>query len=235
VARTPRTHPRLANDIARNWVLVAISIPVSFFVDEAIVWVFPGVNREALGDASLYLGWALFAFSWTVVTSILFSRPDSATMHRWLAETTPPPGWRRVVWGLFGGGGIYWAVTGSLVAIVSLAAVGASNDAASRPILLITGLIVVAASVSLTITAFSVRYAREVAQNGGLSFPGTPEPRFSDYVYFATHLSISLGGADVVVETSRLRRMVSTHSIVSYAYNAIVLGLLVSVLLEVFA
>ncbi len=54
-------------------------------------------------------------------------------------------------------------------------------------------------------------------------------------MYFATHLSISLGGADVVVETSRLRRMVSTHSIVSYAYNAIVLGLLVSVLLEVFA
>ena len=130
---------------------------------------------------------------------------------------------------------MYWAVTGSLVAIVSLAAVGANEDAASRPILLATGLLVVAASVSLTITAFAVRYAREVAQNGGLTFPNTPDPQFSDYVYFATHLSISLGGADVVVESSRLRRMVSTHSIVSYAYNAIVLGLLVSVLLEVFA
>ncbi len=215
--------------------LVAISILFSFFFDEFIVWLFPGANKQALSDASLYLGWALFAFSWTIVTAILFTRPDSATMHRWLAETTPRPGWRRVVWGLFGGGGIYWAVTGSLVAIISLAAVGTTEDAASRPILLITGLIVVAASVSLTITAFAVRYAREVAQNGGLTFPGTPEPRLGDYVYFAAHLSISLGGADVVVETSRLRRMVTTHSLTAYAYNAIVLGLLVSVLLEVFA
>lgn len=235
MARAPRTHPWYANDIARTWLLFLISLPIGIFIDEALDALFPGLNSVALDDASLYLGWAAFGFLWTIVTAISFGRAGSENMHRWLAETTPPPGWRRVVWGLFGGGGIYWAVTGSLVAIISLAAVGATEDAASRPVLLFTGLVVVAASVALTITAFSVRYAREVAQNGGLTFPDTPAPVFSDYVYFATHLSISLGGADVVVETSRLRRMVSTHSIVSYAYNAIVLGLLVSVLLEVFA
>jgi hypothetical protein len=230
-----RTHPWLASDVARTWVLVLICVPVAVWLDDVVPVAFAGVDRAALEEAAIFLAWAVFAILWSIVTVALFGRADSATLHRWLARTTPVAGWRRVFWSIGGGGGIYWAVTGSLVAIVALATIGATDDEASRPVLMVTGLIVVIASIALTIVAHAVRYAREAAVSGGLTFPDTPHPVLADYIYLSAHLSISLGGADVVVGSTRMRRLVTAHSVVAYAYNAIVLGLLVSVLIEVFA
>ena len=229
-----RKTPWIARDIARTWILVAVSIPIGIWLDDLLLDL-PGIDAEALSDASLALTWAAYAFLWSISALIIFGSRDSATMHRWMADTTPPRGWRRRIWSIFGGGGMYWAVAGSLVAIISLVTVGVSEDEKSRPILMFAGLVVVIASVMLTIVAYAVRYAREASVDGGLTFPDTPDPVLSDYAYLSAHLTISLGGADVVVGSSQLRRLVTAHSIMAYAYNAIVLGLLVSVLIEVFS
>ncbi len=232
--RAKRTHPRMASDVFRTIVLVLVSAPIGIWIDEVLPQALVGIDRAALEDAASYLAWAVFAVLWATWTLVLFGRQDSATMHRWLRETTPKRGWRRVVWGLFGGGGVYWAVVGSLAAIVNLISAATQDGVAGRPLLVFTGFILVVCSLTLTIVAFAIRYAREVATNGGLSFPDTPEPRLADYLYFSAHLSVSLGGADVVVGSTSMRRIVTTHTMMSYAYNTLVLGLLVSLLLEAF-
>lgn len=232
--REPRNHPVMASDVVRTIVLAILSTPIGIWIDDVLPHVLPGVDRAALEDAASYLGWAAFAILWAVWTAVLFGRQDSATMHRWLAATTPRRGWRRVVWGLFGGGGVYWAVAGSLAAIVSLIAAATQDGVAARPLLLVVAFLLVVCSLALTIVAFAIRYAREVAVNGGLGFPDTAEPVLGDYLYFSAHLSVSLGGADVVVGSTPMRRIVTTHTLMSYAYNTLVLGLLVSLLLEAF-
>lgn len=225
----------MASDVARTWLLVLICIPIGLFIDEGILQLFPNAKAEDIADAGAFVAWAVYAILWSVITIVLFTRAGSEKMHQWMRETTPKTPLRRFFWALGGGGGIYWAILGSLVAILSLIAIGLTSDEDGRAVLVVTGVIVVIASILLTITAYSVRYARENAVNGGLQFPETPQPTLPDYVYFATHLNISLGGADVVVSTTRMRRLVTTHSMTAYAYNALVLGLLVSLLIEVFA
>lgn len=230
-----RTHPVLASDVVRTLVFAAVSMPISIFLDEAALVLFPRLDPELIGDAASYVGWALFAFMWAGAALILFGRADSATMHRWLAETTPKTRGRRFVWRIFGGGGTYWAIIGSFTATASLIQVAVTDDTAVRPILVASAVLVVIASLTLTVVAYAVRYAREAATGGGFVFAGTPEPRLSDYIYLAAHLTISLGGADVVVESPKLRRLITTHSIFAYAYNTLVLGLLVSLLLDAIA
>ena len=232
--RAKRSHPRMASDVVRTIILVLVSAPVGIWIDDVLPQALTGIDRDALEDAASYLAWAVFAILWATWTLVLFGTQDSTTMHRWLRETTPRRGWRRVVWGLFGGGGVYWAVVGSLAAIVSLISAATQDGVTGRPLLIVVGLLLVICSLTLTIVAFAIRYAREVAVNGGLSFPDTPEPTLADYLYFSAHLSVSLGGADVVVGTTAMRRIVTTHTMMSYAYNTLVLGLLVSLLLEAF-
>lgn len=77
---------------------------------------------------------------------------------------------------------------------------------------------------------FSQHYAHNCyTQEGQLNFPGTPDPDYWDFLYFAATLSMCCQTSDVTVNASPMRRLVLLHSVVSFFFNIIIIGITVNV------
>ena len=63
---------------------------------------------------------------------------------------------------------------------------------------------------------------------GGLDFPGGAKPEMSDFLYFALTVGMTFQVSDVVVTSSRLRRMVMLHGLGSFFFNTVILALAVN-------
>lgn len=64
---------------------------------------------------------------------------------------------------------------------------------------------------------------------GGLKFPGTPEPRAWDFLYYSFVVGMTAQVSDVQVESSTIRRVTLFHGIVSFFFNTVLLALAVNV------
>lgn len=65
---------------------------------------------------------------------------------------------------------------------------------------------------------------------GGLEFPGTPNPVLSDFIYFAYTLGVAVQTSDVVVTSPRLRKIVTFHCVAGFFFNLGVLALTINIL-----
>ncbi len=84
----------------------------------------------------------------------------------------------------------------------------------------------------LTHTTYTLRYAHlyyRRTEAGGLEFPGGKPPRDSDFAYFAFTLGMCFQTSDVTVTSSRIRRTVLVHALVSFAYNTMILALALNI------
>lgn len=89
-------------------------------------------------------------------------------------------------------------------------------------------------------TAYTLRYAHLFYVTGprppsgrpgaGLSFPGKPTPDYLDFAYFAFVIGMTCQVSDVQVTSRRMRKLVLVHSILSFAFNTLILALSVSVI-----
>lgn len=191
----------------------------------------PREPQEAV-NLALYVGWIAACLVWITVALVVFVPADATELRSWLLATRPPGrAWPYFWWTLNGGGAIWWAILGAgatLMALVSLAI----SPVAPSPALMWAGVGVVTASASIIIVSFAVHYARMDALGGGFAFPHTPSPRFMDFVYLAVQVSTTFGGSDVSPKTTRSRRAVAFHSVISSVFNTVLVALLVSVLLR---
>lgn len=64
---------------------------------------------------------------------------------------------------------------------------------------------------------------------GGLSFPGTPEPTYWDFLYFSLVIGMTSQVSDVQVTSSAMRKLVAWHGILSFAFYTIVLALSINI------
>lgn len=80
-----------------------------------------------------------------------------------------------------------------------------------------------------------VYYARandphdEDGDAGGLMFPGTPVPDFSDFLYYAFVVGMTAQVSDVQVNSRRMRRITLCHGVLSFLFNTVLLALAVNV------
>ena len=91
----------------------------------------------------------------------------------------------------------------------------------------------------LTHVMFALHYAHRfyrddpsTAENdatGGLSFPGTPEPTYWDFLYFSFVIGMTSQVSDVQVTSSAMRKLVAWHGILSFAFYTIVLALSINI------
>ncbi len=125
------------------------------------------------------------------------------------------------------------AALSSLGAII--AELGASHRgaaAAQAHLLLATGTI--ALSWALIHTMFALHYAHEFhserqGRGGGLKFPGTADPDYWDFLYFSFVIGMTSQVSDVAVQSQRIRRTVLVHGVVSFAFYATLLALMVNI------
>ncbi len=65
---------------------------------------------------------------------------------------------------------------------------------------------------------------------GGLDIPGTDEPTYWDFVYFAFTLGMTFQTSDVAIRTTQLRRVATAHSLVAFVFNLGIVAFTINVL-----
>lgn len=84
-------------------------------------------------------------------------------------------------------------------------------------------------------TLFALEYAHDFyagrlhGRGDSLSFPGTQDPDYADFLYFACVIGTSGQTADVSFSGSRLRRIGLVHCILAFFFNTTVLALTINI------
>ena len=90
-----------------------------------------------------------------------------------------------------------------------------------------------AASWLLVPTLFTTHYADMFYSSGEgerpLSFPETPMPVFWDFAYFSFTIAAACQTADVATTRSSIRKIVLVHELISFVFNASILGFAINV------
>ena len=135
-------------------------------------------------------------------------------------------------------------VVGAAVAVLlavgsQLAAIKDLHGTARAPHVAMV-VLTVCTSWLFTQTLFMLHYAHEfydarrVKGPDPLVFPGTTEPNYSDFFYFACVIGTSGQTADVPFNGARLRAVGTLHCILAFAFNTTVLALTINIAASLF-
>jgi len=129
-------------------------------------------------------------------------------------------------------GGILAAVL-SLIAIVALLSSLKGLSGAQRTAHFVLSGLTVVTSWILVPTMFTLHYADMYysvkPENRPLAFPDTPMPVFWDFAYFSFTIAAACQTADVATRGAAMRKVVLAHTIISFAFNAAVLGFAINI------
>lgn len=184
------------------------------------------------------LGWAIHLLSgWDAAGITMLMLAWWRIWHETSVETrrhaaAEDPG-RKLVWLL-----VLVASTVSLFAagFVMRRAHSIAPDGTAFFLLLGLCLSAVVSAWGLTHTAYALRYAHLYYRDdddgeGGLEFPGKIDPDGFDFAYFAFTLGMCFQVSDVCITSRGIRRAVLAHSLLSFLYNTVVLGLALNLML----
>lgn len=65
---------------------------------------------------------------------------------------------------------------------------------------------------------------------GGIIFPGTDEPDYWDFLYFACTLGMTFQTSDIAIRSRQIRRVVLLHSLAAFSFNLGVVAFTINVL-----
>ncbi len=218
----------MAYDIVRLLLAGAAGLVVA-----AVVSV--GVAVFAAGPNTAWLAIALFSFSagsslfYLVHTMWVFGRADGPTLRRWLSATTARGRFGRLG-EVISGTGPTIAVQWSVIAIAAVLVFTIFPGLLHRPLTVWLSVLVVASSWAVTVLAYAVHYARLDALTGGLQFPDDKPRVFADYLYLAVQVQTTFSTSDVSLSSTQARRIVTGHTLVSFAFNTVIIAMLITVL-----
>nr|WP_315240275.1 DUF1345 domain-containing protein [uncultured Albidiferax sp.] len=93
----------------------------------------------------------------------------------------------------------------------------------------------IATSWAFTHVMFALHYAHDFYSNrvrkrpDGLQFPGTEQPDYGDFVYFAFVIGTSGQTADVSFTTSAMRRTGALHCVLAFLFNTTLVALTINI------
>lgn len=136
------------------------------------------------------------------------------------------------------------AVVAGLVSAIAILGHGprVTNDVERYEAYLL-GFVAIVAGWFLVHTLYTFRYAHlywfdddgDGTECGGIRFPGTDEPSDYDFAYFSFTLGTSFAVSDPQVTDTRVRKEVIVHSIISFAYNSIIVGMVINLFAGIFS
>ena len=172
--------------------------------------------------------WIGFAVTYLALGLHAFARCDRAELvRRVLATPLPASPVKR--WLLAGGGGTSWPIVIATVAFFTIITAVLRRGQSTSLVLALAAFTVVTCWMVITFS-FALQYARQDIEQGGLQFPGTHQPVFTDYNYLAIGCSATFGTTDTTVVSSSMRRIVSVHSVLGLLMNTVVVAVLLSII-----
>jgi uncharacterized membrane protein len=129
------------------------------------------------------------------------------------------------------------AITAAVTLVILVAVASElSQKNAPKPVML--GLVIVTLMLAWCFSnmIYALHYAhifyvRDKGQDrGGIEFPGTKEPNYWDFVYFAFCLGMTFQTSDTNIKTTSLRRTATFHCLAAFVFNLGVLAFTINVL-----
>lgn len=219
---------RMRFEHVRVWVALAVSTPLAIAITVALTLAY---ERRVSYLTSSFLAWDLFGLAYAWLTLRVF-RGAAHDRLQALVQNRQVSAWAKVVAGGTDGPGFSVQFAAIALAAAALLPRLGSFTPQDEEGLLLTLLIVLAVIMSLVVVtlSYTVHYARCDISENGLSFPGETSPGFLDYLYFAASVATTFGTTDVDVTTTRLRRAVTGHAVLTLVFNTVIIALLVSAL-----
>ncbi|MBP7567851.1 MAG: DUF1345 domain-containing protein [Burkholderiaceae bacterium] len=129
------------------------------------------------------------------------------------------------------------AVLASLGAIAAMLLRASGRDGSERVAEIALSLLALACSWLMIQSLYAFRYAHRYYQEearksptgGGLQFPGEQDPDYFDFMYYSHVVGMTSQVSDVQVTSRHMRRLTLVHSMLSFAFNMLVLALSVNV------
>lgn len=206
---------RYFNRFRRRW---RFSISAIIFVVLAVAALLSGMNLAL----ALLLAFDIATVIFLSVTTYMFVTSSAISMRE--RARAQDEGY----WGFL--------LSSALVSVVALVALAMELHASKGG-----GVVeIVLATCSLLLawlfvnTIFAVHYAHEYFGDGGgkrsgLDFPGTRQPDYWDFVYFAFVIGMTFQVSDVQISERRIRRVALVHAIIAFFFNVIVIALSVNI------
>jgi uncharacterized membrane protein len=99
------------------------------------------------------------------------------------------------------------------------------------------GIVALAGSWLMIHTIYAFHYAHRYYQDekrqnedaGGLDFPGPEDPDYADFIYYAFVVGMTSQVSDVQAVSREMRLITLAHSVLSFAFNMLVLALSINV------
>lgn len=229
----PALRDRLVPESTRTLVSTVVALvtgPVVVLLAEDPL----GLDDRTVPVAAGLLVWVVLAGLSCALTCVAFAGRRGPELERALLRAHPD-GRGRVRRLLLGGGSTAWSVQFAVMALLVGFALAQGVAWAAAPALTVLGVAVIVVSWVAVLVSHTVHYARrDVAAGDGLgfAFPGEGPRAYADYVYLAAGVSTTFSTADVTVLDTVTRRMVTTHAVVAFAFNAVVVALVVVVLVN---
>ena len=224
-----RPTPRLVSDFRRLLFSAAIGAVCTVVAEGLYVAISGRALSVEVIVVAIYIFSSLSSLAYFITTFAVFQDADHDTLAGWLAGTAPT-GRMSKVQASFAGTGPNIPAQWSGLAIGSVAVLVFSPDLLRQPWVLALSAAVVTTSWLVTVVSYSVHYARVAATVGGLTFPGDQGVVFWDCVYLATQVQTTFSSSDVTIETTLTRRIITGHTLVAFAFNTVIIALLIAVL-----
>ena len=127
--------------------------------------------------------------------------------------------------------GVTLIVMAALLIAVAAETAGGHPEPLTKALIIVT--LIVAWLFSNTVYALHYAHMAYIQPPGGCAgfhFPGTPEPVYWDFVYFAFTCGMAFATSDVEVTDQRIRKVVAFHCLAAFAFNIGVLAFTVNLL-----
>ncbi|MBO9330132.1 hypothetical protein A6B37_10265 [Achromobacter sp. HZ01] len=172
---------------------------------------------------ALLLGFDLGALVFLILTARVFGRTSAQAMRRHAQEQD------------VGRTGVLWSsVALSCMVMTALWVELRIEEGASSVLAMLAAAATIILSWLYMNMIFALHYAHGYyghrnAMHKGLDFPGTEDPDYWDFAYFALVLGMTFQVSDVQIVNRRLRRTALTHSVIAFFFNVFIIAISVNV------
>ncbi|WP_114239368.1 DUF1345 domain-containing protein [Dyella sp. C9] len=131
-----------------------------------------------------------------------------------------------------------WGVLWSAITLTVVVAVALTTELGAAKGGGVEALLVAAASIVLSWLFLNVTFALHYAhgyygdggtRHSGLEFPGTPQPDYWDFAYFAIVIGMTFQVSDVQITSRYLRRVALLHSVIAFFFNVFIIAISVNI------
>ncbi len=172
---------------------------------------------------ALLLGFDVGVAVYLTALTILFCRTTSSELMRGQARKQDTGRW-----------GVLWTalILTGFVALALTTEMGAAKGGDAR------ALGIAAVSIVLSWLFLNVMFGMHYAhgfygdfgkKHEGLEFPGTDEPDYWDFMYFAIVIGMTFQVSDVQISSRYLRRVALMHSVIAFFFNVFIIAISVNI------